>query len=228
METEYRERGAAIMKRLIIVCEGPTEQEFCKDVLFDYFIKRDICIEAPIIKHSGGGVVPWPMFLRQIIKHLYEKEAYVSMLVDYYGIKDFHCFPKWEEANGIANHEKRIEFLEDAMLQEIPNSFRYRFIPYLQLHEFESLLFSDISAFEKTFMESELEIEKLQETASRYSNPEEINNNPNTSPSKRLMDAVVGYNKVLYGNFLAMEIGLDKIMSSCPHFRKWIETLAKI
>lgn len=28
------------MNRLIIVCEGETEQEFCKDVLASYFEKR--------------------------------------------------------------------------------------------------------------------------------------------------------------------------------------------
>lgn len=47
------------MKRLIIVCEGPTEQEFCTEVLGVEFAKHDIYVEAPVIKHSHGGIVPW-------------------------------------------------------------------------------------------------------------------------------------------------------------------------
>ncbi len=47
------------MKRIIIVCEGETEQEFCKDVLFPHFFRRDILIEHPTIKKSGGGIVAW-------------------------------------------------------------------------------------------------------------------------------------------------------------------------
>lgn len=212
------------MKRVIIVCEGPTEQEFCKDVLFDFFIKNDIYIETPLIKHSGGGVVPWSALCRQVFNHLREKEVYVSTFIDYYGIKDSYNYPKWEEAKAISNHEARVEFIEAAMQEQ----FGKRFIPYLQLHEFESILFSDISVFERTFMPSELEIGKLQNAIKEFPNPEEINNSPQTSPSKRIEDAVRGYKKVLFGNFLAMEIGLDKIMLSCPHFRKWIENVKNI
>lgn len=35
-----------MMKRLIVVCEGPTEKEFCRDLLITHFLKRDIMIEA--------------------------------------------------------------------------------------------------------------------------------------------------------------------------------------
>ncbi len=45
------------MKRIIIIGEGPTEQEFCKDVLQPFFFKYDISIANPIIKKSRGGIV---------------------------------------------------------------------------------------------------------------------------------------------------------------------------
>lgn len=38
------------MKRLIIICEGPTEKEFCKDVLSKHFLAKDINLECPTIK----------------------------------------------------------------------------------------------------------------------------------------------------------------------------------
>lgn len=47
------------MKRLIIVCEGPTENEFCLNVLAPVLMKADIYVEAPLIKKSNGGIVPW-------------------------------------------------------------------------------------------------------------------------------------------------------------------------
>lgn len=43
------------MSRLIIVCEGETEQEFCKDVLAPHFLSKGIYMEYPTIKHSNGG-----------------------------------------------------------------------------------------------------------------------------------------------------------------------------
>ena len=43
------------MKRLIIVCEGQTEQSFCQNVLSPYFQTKGIVVEAPTIKHSHGG-----------------------------------------------------------------------------------------------------------------------------------------------------------------------------
>lgn len=35
------------MKRLIIVCEGPTENEFCLEMLAPILLKSDIYVEAP-------------------------------------------------------------------------------------------------------------------------------------------------------------------------------------
>lgn len=216
------------MKRLVIVCEGPTEKEFCTNVLNDYFVQRGILAETPLVKHSGGGVVPWPILRKQLINHLHENNAYVTMFIDYYGIKDDFGFPQWNEAKQIVDHEERMMALEEAMLQDIPEDLRYRFIPHLQLHEFESLLFSDFCGFEKNFTSEEIKWDQLRAVATMFPNPEDINNFPETAPSKRLEKAISGYKKVLFGNCVAMDIGLDKMMSSCPHFCKWINKLSQI
>ena len=76
------------MKRMIVICEGPTEQEFCKDVLTNYFITKNISIECPTIKHSNGGIVSWNTLKKQIIMHLNEGDCFVTLLIDYYRIKD--------------------------------------------------------------------------------------------------------------------------------------------
>lgn len=215
------------MKRLIIVCEGPTEQEFCLEVLGVELAKRDVYVEAPLIKHSHGGIVAWEIIKRQILKHLQEGDAFVSMLVDYYGIKDQFSFPGWEESKGIADKTERIHFLADKMAEDIPEQYRYRFIPYIQLHEFEELLFSDVNAFLNSFDTSEINYEALLEAAKDFENPEMINNSPATAPSKRLIEAIPDYNKVIFGNCVAMDIGLKKIREKCPLFNEWVEKLMK-
>lgn len=216
------------MKRLIIVCEGPTEKEFCSNMLNDFLLRYDIVTETPLVKHSGGGVVPWPTLRKQIINHLMEGDAFVTMLIDYYGIKDDFEFPKWEEAKAVVDRREKMSLLEQAMLEDIQEELRYRFVPHLQLHEFESLLFSDLSGFEKNFTTNEMKLAQLQAILRQFPNPEDINNGLTTAPSKRLESAITGYKKVLYGNCVALDIGLEKMMAMCPHFREWIDRLSQI
>lgn len=154
-------------------------------------------------------------------------EAYVSVLVDYYGIKEQFAFPGWEEASRIADKAERIHFLLDKMAEDIPEQYRYRFIPYIQLHEFEGLLFSDVSAFLNSFDQSEINYEALLNAAEAFENPEMINNSPTTAPSKRLIEAIPDYNKVIFGNCVAMDIGLKTIREKCPLFNEWVERLMK-
>lgn len=215
------------MKRVIVICEGPTEQEFCLEVLSEELVKHDVYVEAPLIKHSHGGIVPWEVIKRQILMHLQEGEVYVSMLVDYYGIKDQFAFPGWEEANHIADKAERIHFLLNKMAEDIPEQYRYRFIPYIQLHEFEGLLFSDVSAFLNSFDSNEINYDALLNAADAFENPEMINNSPATAPSKRLIEAIPDYNKVIFGNCVAMDIGLKKIREKCPLFNEWVGQLLK-
>lgn len=213
------------MKRLIIICEGPTEQEFCTEVLGAELAKCNVYVEAPLIKHSHGGIVPWATIKRQILKHLQEGEVYVSMLVDYYGIKEQFGFPGWEESMGIVDKTERFHFLLDKMKEDIPENLRYRFIPYIQMHEFEGLLFSDVHAFFNSFEKDEIKMEDLQAAAEAFETPEMINNSPETAPSKRLIDAIPDYDKIVFGNCVAMDIGLKKIREKCPLFDEWIEKL---
>lgn len=215
------------MKRVIIICEGPTEKEFCEKILYPYFQGKDIYVEAPLIKKSNGGIVKWPDLKKQIENHLkQDAEAFVSLLVDYYGICQKHGYPGWEEVNDILDKEKRLDYLEEKMSEDLDNAFKYRFIPYLQLHEFEGLLFNDIDVFYRTFTPREIIGEdELRETFNSFPNPEMINDNKETAPSKRLERIISGYNKIVYGNILAESIGLEKIKAKCPRFNAWINKI---
>lgn len=127
------------MKRVIIICEGETEREFCKNVLGPHLIQFEIFIQAPLIKRSMGGIVRWAILKKEIETHLKESGVIVSTLIDYYGLYKKFNFPNWTESEGIENKNKRMDFLENSMKEDIADVNRNRFIPYLQLHEFEGV-----------------------------------------------------------------------------------------
>lgn len=218
------------MKRIIIICEGPTEREFCNTILAPYFAPLGIYLNAPLIKHSHGGIVPWSLLQRQINIHLCsERNAHVTTLIDYYGITKGHGFPNWVETQGISDANKRVALLEQGMMDGFDDKLCSRFIPYIQLHEFEGLLFSNIDVFERVIPKEDLVgIEELRQTVETFDNPEMINNSRETSPSHRLERIVRGYEKVVYGNYLAEAIGLNRIRERCPRFNHWIESLMKV
>lgn len=213
------------MKRLIIICEGPTEQAFCNDILRDHFLPKGILLDAPTIKHSNGGIVAWETLKKQIITHLNEGNCIVSLFVDYYRIRDSYNFPGWMNSKSITDIYDRMRYLFEQMSLDIDINLRSRFIPYIQLHEFEGLLFSDISVFPNNFTKDELDFSLLETAVKSAHTPEEINNGPNTAPSERLKRAIKGYDKIVYGSCLASDIGLKTIREKCVLFNEWIEKL---
>jgi hypothetical protein len=118
------------MKRIIIICEGPTELEFCKDVLYSHFLQRNKFIQTPLIRKSGGGIVKWDSLRKQIINHLLqEPNVIVTTLIDYYGIPADYGFPEWERAHAIVDKQQRMSVLEEAMKTNIEDVIRFRFFP---------------------------------------------------------------------------------------------------
>lgn len=216
------------MKRLIIVCEGATEQEFCQMVLSPYLYSKGVIVETPTIKHSCGGIVAWGTLKKQIIQHLNETEVVVSMLIDFYRIKDSFRFPGWMEAKNMEPSQIKMDYLFHQMTMDMQESLRNRFIPYIQLHEFEGLLFSDITAYKKNFTKTECDFQAIESAIKDFPTPEDINNGPNTAPSVRLKNAIRGYEKDLYGGILADDIGLKTIRERCPLFNKWVERLEAV
>ncbi|MFD2522648.1 DUF4276 family protein [Emticicia soli] len=133
------------MKRIIIICEGETEQAFCNRILQPHFLAKNIYIQAPLIKHSRGGIVKWSILKQQIETHLRtDSTAIVTTFIDYYGLFSKYSFPDWDLAERIPNPNLRMEALEKSMKADVSELLNFRFIPYLQLHEFEGLLFNDI------------------------------------------------------------------------------------
>jgi hypothetical protein len=99
-----------------------------------------------------------------------------------------------------------------------------RFVPFVVMHEFEGLLFSDCIAFSRAINRSDLE-RKFQDIREQFRTPEEIDDSPDTAPSKRIEALEPRYQKPLSGVLAVLEIGLARIQEECPHFRAWLNQL---
>jgi hypothetical protein len=108
------------------------------------------------------------------------------------------------------------------------HNFDRRFVlPYVQRHEFEGLLFSDIEQFQWVMDGwDEQTRSQLQAVKADFATPEDINNSRITAPSKRILKIFGNhYDKVVHGSMIASEIGLAAIRAACPEFNNWVATL---
>ena len=210
------------MKRLYIVVEGQTEEEFVTKVLAPHLLKQGILCVTPVAIHlrrgGRGGMVSYEPLKNDILRLLREGDApIVSTLIDFFRCPDTPGKEVWNKAS---NHQREVELREQEIGRDIGSG---RFIPYIQLHEFEALLFSSDVGFNGLFTLKEAD--ELSKIVEDYPNPEEINSSPEGAPSKRILAIVPTYDKVLHGDLVAGAIGIKVILERCPRFRAWVERL---
>ena len=215
------------MTRLIVVCEGQTEAEFCNSVLAPFLRNASVYLSAVLIKHSGGGGVRWSKLGKQLKAHLKsDSGTYVTTLVDYYGRDVPNDWPAAQAASAESNIHEKVAILENGMSNEVDERHTGRFIPYLQLHEFEALLYSSPSVIAPLLDGDTAEVEAaLIEVIRSCSEPELINSRRDKTPARRLAALSPGYTKALLGPLLAEEIGLERIRAACPRFDRWVGRL---
>lgn len=215
------------MKRVYIVVEGQTEQEFVNSIITPYLRNFAIYSVTPVLirtSRSGrGGMINY-QHLQNTVKMLLQSsqsDFIVTTFIDFFRIPD--TMPKYHECMAKPDDMQRIEALEKAMDENISDN---RFFSYIQLHEFEALLFSDNKGFESYFAGDEAE--QTSAIIAAYENPENINSSPEGAPSKRLLSIKPDYNKVLEGNLIALEIGINVILEKCPRFAEWMNEIVKL
>lgn len=213
------------MKKIFIICEGYSELSFCKDILEPHLKKFQIALHYELTAQSkDGGITKWINIKDQINKINQEyPEATITTFLDYYGIDKSHKFPNWADSKLISDKTARMELLEKGMAIDL--EYKIKFIPYIQLHEFEALVFSDYNAFEKLYDEEEADLYALKKICDDYPNPEDINDSTVTAPSKRLIRHIRRFNKKQSGIELLSVIGLERIRNKCPRFKNWISKL---
>jgi len=220
------------MKRVHCIVEGQTEVRVFYSILTPYiFLKTGVSIEITPIKHSGGGIVKYSKLFPELRNHLKESDKIVTTFFDYYGILEKHNFPKYKEAKIDQKNAKiGVEIMEQGLKDDLASHgiVVNNFIPYIQLHEFEALLFSSNDGFDFQY-DNEKVLRELKAIAPRYETPEDINDSPVTAPSKRIIKILEKngeiYEKVIDGEAIATIIGIETIMEKCPRFKNWVETL---
>ena len=221
------------MPRVLIHVEGPTEENFVNDVLATHLYSQGYSqVSARIVGNSRlrgrrGGIKPWCSVREDILKHLKEDpESITTTLVDYYALPQTKgkAWPGRADAGSLP-YAQKASTVENALLadicQELGDGFYpIRFIPFVMMHEFEG----DCAAFGRGIYRPEL-TPAFQEIRNQFETPEEINDSPETAPSKRVEALVEGYEKPLLGPLAILEIGLDAIRTECPHFNQWLTRL---
>jgi hypothetical protein len=216
------------MSRVLnILVEGPTEKEFVTNLIYPYLFEKGISNVRPITIETspgfkGGDVRYLARYKPNIVSLLNGREdMLVTSLIDFYRLRN--DFPNYEESKALTTIEQRVELIEKGCSKDINDT---RFLPYIQLHEFEGLLFSAPNGFNELFPElPPKNLQELNNTVNLFPNPEMINEGPDSAPSKRLERLIPNYRKPLYGNMIALENGFPSIMEKCPRFRNWIDTL---
>lgn len=220
------------MTNVYIICEGPTEVRFIKNVLAPSLGNRSLFLHPITIggQHSKGGNVTFDRLCRNIRRQLYSnRQSYCSTLVDYYGLDS--KFPGLDVAAAKssirAKAQTLVESLVAALSQKIEREPLLRFIPYIQMHEFEAFMFSDPAIFAHAIGRRDLQRD-FEEIRLTFETPEHIDNSPVNAPSKRILALYPEYEKPLMGERAASAIGLPRIRQECPLFNAWLTSLEKL
>lgn len=224
------------MRHLYFIVEGETELEFVNKILIPYFYSQGVLCHIqgyPITMSGGGhGFNNIQHFINTITPVLnYQNEPIVTTLIDYFQLNSEKKIPGYLESLNYVLTDDRVNYLESKLNDIVQSITPYRyFIPYIQKHEMETLLFSNPE--DGFYLESDKIKNSVLEVCKQYPNIEDINGSTEGAPSKRL-EAIYKadgkkYEKIIDGIDIADLTGIEKILEKCPRFRNWIEHLIRL
>lgn len=224
------------MKRLHITVEGQTEESFVNNTLKQHLANYEVYADVRRVltgkKHGRlfrGGMTNYSKAKNDIVRWLKEEnnnnDVFFTTMFDYYALPE--DFPGYDEAKLMQDPYQKVTIIEESFYQDINDK---RFIPYIQLHEFEALLFVNPQMFEIEYFDYPDAINALKLIAEESGNPEWIDQGSETAPSKRIINAIPDYeySKPVVGSMVAHEIGLEEIKRKCLHFNNWITKLEQL
>jgi hypothetical protein len=225
------------MIRLNIIAEGQTEEAFVNNILKHHLALFDVfasvrCIETSRSRHYNkvyrGGFIKYSKLKNDLglwMKQDARPEVRFTTMVDLYALPA--DFPDHALTQTLKDPYILVSELEKRMLNDIG---AHRFIPYIQLHEYEALVLAEPGKLSTFFLEHKKGITDLADLVSRFKSPEEINQGEATAPSKQIISRIPEYEdlKASVGASIADKIGLDTIRKKCPHFHEWLTTLEKL
>jgi hypothetical protein len=214
--------------RLHIIGEGQTEQRFVKEVLAEHLGAYNIVVDARAVQTSKGRRGGLPNYIKakndiwNWLREDRDPNARFTTMFDLYRLPS--SFPGYDDAKNERDPYRRTAILENALQEDISDQ---RFIPYIQIHEFEAIIFVAPDRLLDEYLGYEREVQELIESVRGWE-PERINDGSTTAPSKRIMAKIPEYGKAVGGINVARAIGVKKIRDACPHFNQWLENLESL
>lgn len=210
------------MKRLVFIVEGDTEIIMVNKLIIPFLrnsgfnhVMHPQTIVTNRKQHKKGGVASYGKFKNEITRTFSQGNVIVTSFVDYYKLPtDFPCY---------TSDSLRIEDIEKAVWGDFGNN--PDFIPYIQRHEVEALMFAHMDGFDLV-IDDPGKIAAIQKIMDAYTNPEDINNSEQTAPSKRL-ESIFNYDKTSDGELIFEMMDIGVIMRKCPRFAEWIDKLVE-
>jgi hypothetical protein len=220
--------------RLLMLLEGQTEEVFVKEVLAPHLLRFSVVVSYIVVatrrdkltgeKKRGGG--HWKHWKKDLLLWRFEHRGNgvrFTTLFDLYGLPD--DFPEFDTYASDLDTGRRAEKLQDAMAKVVAD---WRFIPYLQRHEFEALVLACLDELSDWLDPLERPGVKVLRGSLGDAGPEDVNDGPETAPSKRLERHIPGYSKTEAGPASIALAGLAVIRSQCPRFDAWLTKLESL
>jgi hypothetical protein len=223
---------------LYVLVEGRSEEQFVQQALVPHLgglgvFASAMCLttscprDRPDLAHKGG-VPPYGKVHRELTRMLKQHDrpdAWVTTMIDLYALPG--DFPGYAEAARTRSGTARAQSIEDAFREDVGDR---RFLPYIQVHEFEALLLAAPEHFRVWALGEEAGIRALAAEVSAAGEPEDIDDGPETAPSKRIEKHLPGYSrqKPTASSLVAQAIGLAIMRNRCPHFSQWLERLEQL
>lgn len=217
-----------------VLVEDPTEQTFLRDVLAPAMSCQGVHLYPARIGRSGhkGGNIRFDRARTDIENFLRQRhDICVSTMFDYFridadwpGRADVH---KRVKSGASLKAQEKANILATAMRTAIEQAcpdldVQRRFVPYIGMHEFEALLFSDARVLAE---KADLDGSAVERILDEYGEPEEINDDPQRATSKQIMTLNSRYRKVAMGKTIAETIGIPTLRRKCVHFDEWLRKL---
>jgi hypothetical protein len=220
------------MIRLLALVEGPTERNFGQQILAAHLGTHGVAFSPKVIGKPGHkGGCRWEVARRDILALLKQGRGLCTTMFDFYGLPGDWPGRSEAKAKGLKKIEA-VREIERAINQDIAESLATAadslpFFAYLSLHEYEALLFSDPAQLASVTLGAS-DAEKFAAVVAECGGCEEINDNPLTAPSKRILGIAPGYRKTTDGPVAAQRIGLKTMREKCPHFHEWLIRMEKL
>ncbi len=224
--------------RLLVHVEGETEETFVNNVLGPHLMEAGYTsVGARLIGNArqriNRGGQSWQTVRKGILNHLRrDRDAISTTMVDYYGVPQYRS-AQWPGRVAAAAQPlaERAANVQAALAEDIRTATGTtfdpsRFIPYVSMHEFEALLFSDCERFAQSINAPHIRAE-MQSVLDQFGDPEEINDSQATAPSKRILGMFPRYDKVAMGTIAIQDIGLESIRRQCRNFDCWLNRLER-